>query len=282
LNWFKLYMGDYQRDTAALSLVEHGAYLMMLQLFYATEKPIPTGKALYRMLRAQDKEERDAIDAVINQFWTETPNGLVNARANIEIAKASNQADTNARIAREREGKRKVSRDGNETSTNRATNSQPNQTTRLPDTRHQTPDIKTSAAAMHSIEPEDNPESAAADDAINSRANELVALFRKHDVHIYPTDLNVHKWAERGITDEQALGALTTAKQRRADADSDQPIGACYLNTFINDPNGPAWWSSSNAMLAKAAELGIAEARPGETMNDFRNRIKTKLAEARA
>ena len=126
MNFFKLYIGDYQRDTAHLSIAEHGAYMLMLQHYYATEKPLPTGKALHRMLRAQDRAERDAIDLVAEQFWTTTDAGLVNERADAEIAKARTQADTNARIAREREDKRKASRQEHESCTNRATNDQPN------------------------------------------------------------------------------------------------------------------------------------------------------------
>lgn len=139
MNWFKLYIGDYQRDTAHLSVTEHGAYLLMLQHYYATEKPLPIGKALHRMLRAQDKAERDAIDAVAAQFWTETPAGLVNGRADAELTKAGAQADTNRAIAQAREAKRKAAREPHEKSTNRATNDQPNQT---PDTRHQTTSLK--------------------------------------------------------------------------------------------------------------------------------------------
>lgn len=119
MNFFKLYVGDYQRDTAHLSITEHGAYMLMLQHYYATEKPLPTGKALHRMLRVQDKAERDAIDAVASQFWRETPEGLVNDRADAEIRKATAQAETNARIARDREAQRKATRTDNEPSTNR-------------------------------------------------------------------------------------------------------------------------------------------------------------------
>lgn len=144
MNFFKLYIGDYQRDTAHLSVTEHGAYLLMLQHYYATERPLPIGKALHRMLRAQDKAERDAIDAVVAQFWSETDEGLVNGRADVEITKAGAQAAVNASIAREREAKRKAARGDNERSTNRATNDQPNQT---PDTRHQTNNPQTPKGA---------------------------------------------------------------------------------------------------------------------------------------
>ena len=138
MNFFKLYIGDYQRDTAHLSVTEHGAYLLMLQHYYATEKPLPVGKALHRMLRAQDKEEREAIDSVVAQFWTTTEAGLVNERADEELTKAGGQAETNRATAIAREARRKAAREEHDQSTNRATNrstnDQPNQT---PDTRHQ-------------------------------------------------------------------------------------------------------------------------------------------------
>jgi uncharacterized protein YdaU (DUF1376 family) len=126
MNFFKLYIGDYQRDTAHLSVTEHGAYLLMLQHYYATERPLPTGKALHRMLRAQDKAEREAIDAIVERFWKETPDGLVNERADGEITKARAQADTNRQIAVAREAKRKDTRTPHERSTNRTTNDEPN------------------------------------------------------------------------------------------------------------------------------------------------------------
>lgn len=135
MNFFKLYIGDYQRDTAHLSVTEHGAFLLMLQHYYATEKPLPVGKALHRMLRAQDKSEREAIDAVAAQFWRQTESGLVNDRADVEITKASAQAVTNRAIAIAREDKRKRARKSNEQTTNRATIGQPNHN-QTPDTRH--------------------------------------------------------------------------------------------------------------------------------------------------
>lgn len=85
MNYFKLYIGDYQRDTSHLSLAEHGAFHMMLQFFYATERPLPTGKALYRMLRANTKAEQKAIDYVSKTFWISVPEGLINERAIREI-----------------------------------------------------------------------------------------------------------------------------------------------------------------------------------------------------
>ena len=100
MNFFKLYMGDYQRDTGALSLAEHGAYLMMLQLYYATEKPLPIGADLYKILRVSGKKERAAVDKVAALFWIEKDGKLVNTRAVAEIEKSVRQRLVNQEVGK--------------------------------------------------------------------------------------------------------------------------------------------------------------------------------------
>jgi uncharacterized protein YdaU (DUF1376 family) len=132
LNFYKHFIGDYQRDTGHLSVTEHGAYRLMLDVYYATEKPLPADrKALYRLLRAETAADRSAIDAVASQFWAQTPAGLINKRADAEIEKAEKQAETNRQIAIAREAKKreraeqeaaaKLAREQHEQSTNRGT-----------------------------------------------------------------------------------------------------------------------------------------------------------------
>jgi uncharacterized protein YdaU (DUF1376 family) len=82
VNYFELHIGDYQRKTAHLTLAEHGAYSLMLQTFYATERPLPADrKVLYRLLRADTAAERKAIDTVVFQFWHKGAQGITNRRA---------------------------------------------------------------------------------------------------------------------------------------------------------------------------------------------------------
>lgn len=100
MNFFKLYIGDYQRDTGALSIAEHGAYLLMLQHFYATEQPLPMGRELHRLLRAESKADRDAIDRVAEKFWALTEEGWVNHRAEEEIQKNVHQRTVNREVGK--------------------------------------------------------------------------------------------------------------------------------------------------------------------------------------
>lgn len=95
MNFFKLYIGDYQRDTGTLTLAQHGAYMLMLQFYCATEMPLPKGKELYRLLRADSREERAAIDLIVSRYWLDTDDGLINERAKKEIDRAAKQRAIN-------------------------------------------------------------------------------------------------------------------------------------------------------------------------------------------
>ena len=111
MNFYKHYIGDYQRDTGHLSLTEHGAYRLMLDAFYATGKPLPADKrALYRLVRAGSRQDRLAVDSVAAQFWETADGGLVNRRACVEIARAEKQAEVNRQIALAREERRRLQR----------------------------------------------------------------------------------------------------------------------------------------------------------------------------
>ena len=107
MSWYKRFPADYNLDTNHLTMVEDGAYTRMLDYTYGTGKPLPKDKErLYRALRVQSEDEKKAVDFVLAEFWTEQDDGYVNARAQKEIAKAGKQAETNRRIAQEREARR--------------------------------------------------------------------------------------------------------------------------------------------------------------------------------
>lgn len=144
MNFFKFYIGDYQRDTGTLSLVEHGAYVMMLQFYYATEAPLPKGKELYRLLRAQNKLERDAIERVVGLFWQETEQGLINQRGWTEIEKGQEKIEHNRRVGKMGGRPRKtVNPDKTQMVIKAKPTHNPNQT---PDTRHQNTVTKVTGA----------------------------------------------------------------------------------------------------------------------------------------
>ena len=87
--FYKRFIGDYQRDTGHLTMVEHSAYALMLDAVYGTGKPLPKDeRRLYRLLGAVDPDEREAVQAVLHQFWALDDGGWVNARAMEEMESA--------------------------------------------------------------------------------------------------------------------------------------------------------------------------------------------------
>lgn len=96
MNFYKRYPGDYMRDTGHLTLAEHGAYALMLDIAYSNDSaPLPEGKSLYRLLRADTAQEKKAVNSVVNQFWIKTPDGLINDRVQGELEKAKKRRHIN-------------------------------------------------------------------------------------------------------------------------------------------------------------------------------------------
>ena len=139
MNFYKRFIGDYQRKTGHLSICEHGAYALMLDAHYGTGKPLPPDiSKVCRLIRAITDQEQKAVTTVLEQFWKRTEGGWVNKRALEEIEKARIQATKNKAIAVAREARKKheplheqsTNRStirATKRDTNRSTNVQPNQ-----------------------------------------------------------------------------------------------------------------------------------------------------------
>jgi uncharacterized protein YdaU (DUF1376 family) len=100
VNFYKMFPGDYLRDTGALSITEHGAYALMMHYAYSTEKPLPVDRDLYRLLRANSKAERDAVDAVAERYWRKTEAGLVNDRISEEVSNYQAVVEKNREVGK--------------------------------------------------------------------------------------------------------------------------------------------------------------------------------------
>lgn len=87
MNYYEHHLGDYAKDTAHLTMLEHGAYRLLLDRYYGTEQGIPDDQA-HRVARARTREEKAAVDAVLAEFFTLEAGVWKNGRAEEEIAKA--------------------------------------------------------------------------------------------------------------------------------------------------------------------------------------------------
>lgn len=108
MNFWKRYPGDYGRDTAHLSLSEHGAYGLLLDHYYSTEAPLPADfAALYRLCRAFEKAEQAAVRSVAEAYFPIGEDGLRhNARADRQIPEDQRAIET-ARVNGKKGGRPK-------------------------------------------------------------------------------------------------------------------------------------------------------------------------------
>ena len=149
MNYYERHLGDYAKDTAHLSMLEHGAYGLLLDRYYATEAGIPADQ-VHRLARARTKEEKQAVDSVLAEFFILTDGVWINNRASNEVTKAKSKIK-----AAQENGKRGGRPKANQTETQEKpsglflgldleTETKAHQT---PDTRHQTPIENLDAAA---------------------------------------------------------------------------------------------------------------------------------------
>ncbi len=107
VNYYERHLGDYARDTRHLTMLEHGAYNVLMDRYYTTEKGIPEAQA-YRVAGARTPEEKEAVDAVLAEFFKLVDGTWVKGRIEEEIAKYRDSSnDTEERRKHETERKRR-------------------------------------------------------------------------------------------------------------------------------------------------------------------------------
>jgi len=103
MNYYEHHLGDYAKDTGHLSMLEHGAYRILLDRYYSTEAGIPEGQ-VYRLARARSEEEKAAVDVVLEEFFYLVDGIWINRRAEEELERlAVVQAETEAKTENERD-----------------------------------------------------------------------------------------------------------------------------------------------------------------------------------
>ena len=135
MNYYEHHLGDYAEATGHLSFVEDAAYSRLMRKVYATEKPLPAElKDVQRLAGARTREERAAVETVLNEFFVLGADGWQNARCDAEIARYQ-----------DKQRKAKASADARWSHTERNANASPNamrthsegNALQTPDTRHQ-------------------------------------------------------------------------------------------------------------------------------------------------
>lgn len=106
MNFYPHHIGDYISHTAHLSNEEDLAYRRLIELYYQTEGPLSLDvAAAARAIRMRD--QKDAVEAVLSEFFVVTESGYQHGRCDEEIAKYHGQIEAGKRGAAKRWGKGK-------------------------------------------------------------------------------------------------------------------------------------------------------------------------------
>lgn len=95
MHYYKRHLGDYAKDTGHLSALEHGVYTLLLDWYYANERPIPPDKAT-RIARGNP----DETQTVLSEFFKLTDSGWVHSYADRVIAEYNVKAERNREIGK--------------------------------------------------------------------------------------------------------------------------------------------------------------------------------------
>ena len=76
MHYYNKHIKDYKADTAHLSLLEHGAYNMLIDIYILSENPLePDLKKLCRLINARTEDEINAVKNILDEFFTKTEEG---------------------------------------------------------------------------------------------------------------------------------------------------------------------------------------------------------------
>lgn len=271
--WMPLYIGDYLQDTTRLSTEQHGAYMLLI-MDYWSNGPLPDDDdALAHVTRLSLANWKKHRQTMARFFRTENGHWY-HKRIESELGKASQFiAKQKANGAKGGRPKTKPDVNPNESqekpmgyvrdNPNHNPNESPSPT---PSPTHKTG--KSSGVSEPSLRAESP--SAEPPDHLAARAIEITALLRQRGAALQAADPKVRAWAERGVTDAQALSALELAQQRRHDQNDPKPVNAGYLDAILSaeaTPNGrapPGKNGAARESLEEKNRRALADWKPPE------------------
>lgn len=83
MHYYQHHIGDYRKDTSHLTLLEHGIYRQLLDLYYISEKPLDANAL--RLICARTENEQSIAMQLLNEFFTKDGDKYYHSRCDAEI-----------------------------------------------------------------------------------------------------------------------------------------------------------------------------------------------------
>ncbi|WP_458717046.1 YdaU family protein [Pseudomonas gregormendelii] len=109
MHYFKRNIGDYHKKAGRLTMLEHGAYTLLLDACYDRER-FPTMEEAIDWCWARNKEEIDAVELVLRKFFDLIDGRYVQLRIQDEIDAYHSMSLKNKEIAANREAAKRTKR----------------------------------------------------------------------------------------------------------------------------------------------------------------------------
>lgn len=110
MNYYKRHIGDYHKKAGRLSMLQHGAYTLLLDACYDREK-FPTRDEAIDWCWASSQDEVAAVDFVLSKFFSLEDGRYVQSTISETVTNYQENALKNKQIAIEREQARKLKRE---------------------------------------------------------------------------------------------------------------------------------------------------------------------------
>lgn len=251
MNYYEHHIGDYDEATAHLTACEDGIYSRLIRKYMASEKPLPADvKTLQRLVRARARDEKEAVQTILDEFFELHEDGWHQKRCDETIARYQDKQAKARRSAEARWGAQRSQSDGNANASADVmrTHSEGN-ANQAPVTNNQTPN------------PEPMGETASVGAPLTrAKPAELSAAMKRHSVASQPGDPRVIAAAEAGVSVETVDAACAEAKA----AKPGERINAGYVLTiaerWTREARSPRATGRPAAVSADDRRRAISEA----------------------
>lgn len=262
MNYYERHIGDYLKDTSHLSLLEHGIYTRLLDVYYTRERAIPDDQVA-RLIGARSKDEKEALAVVLSDFFHLEDLGWTQGRCEAEISRYQKKAEHNRVVGKLGGRPRKTVTQTEPTNNPGGFQTEPtNNPPQTPDTSNQTPVTSNQTNTGHAVVVEEGDENH--DSSVSRQAAVCMVIKAEGVGSVNPQHPELMALIEQGADVGNFAAAAKVAKSKGK--------GFAYLLGVVKGQMADA---------AKLANAQPAQATPGARpqTESFRERDSRLAAE---